>query len=283
MTAIVVDNVTLATCGAHPYILQRHTHDLTAVSRDAHMIYLYVPKCASTSSKSFMKSYFGDDVKEKVHWADALELASEKGSQPCVTLTFTRDPVERLISAVAEVRERARAQIDIVREALLTPAQEALRLAQIELLSALERLPISVSSLTQQLELVLSFSEAHGTFWNEHFMPQVAFYGNAVWYRVVQPQPVFAFPLGADDAVGRGWRAALTRLVAARGGVRTRFNASAMPREIHANPSLILEGESANDSFLRYVHQNATLLRRICHLYHIDYACLRLPRPAPCA
>ena len=270
---------------------------LTGVSPSWDMIYLYVTKCASTTNKRFMTEKF-PDTRLDVPWPVAYNLASANGSTRPVTLTFRRDPLERLVSAVSEVRSRIDPKWIQHRNwtaaASLTPHQRlVLRLATH---------PMTADGLRAMIDLALTFSEENGgPYWDEHVAPQIAFYAavtpdgvsGGARTPITQPQPVLSFDLASDpDAVPHGWRSAL----AWRNGSVAKPHAHAgfmgpdpssakgvptwQPR---VNPSDILADASKRLTFLQTVARDSEVMRRICRLYHVDYVCLRLPIPAPCS
>ena len=355
--AIFVDVPWLERCGAAPVIVQAQRHldhgamppaqqsnqrrvaaltcaecvpwrcvtGLASVARDSSEVYLYVPKAASTTNKILLLRHGAVEMASTT-WAQAVEMARwphgrgfSQNASAAVTLTFTRDPVARFVSAVAEValranwsfREEHRARWNHVpRElascvgqgSMLTSIECAIRYSEVRTLCATSsrapRAHIPGSPWTRPAAhralcspLLSSCSSAAPLLLlaGLSLLPQEH---NTWWNVHIAPQVAyFARPVfGGNDStatIAQPQPVLALPMDEGNDAIARGWRLAAQLLPPSGVASALAEHADrlpkANAGNAAKPALDAALTRRLCSLYRLDYLCLRLPAPAECA
>ena len=93
----------LHACGAvEPILALSHVRG-TATAMSVGVVYLYVPKAASSANRMYIEQVLNGSAAGR--WSQAL-AAIQEAQSAAVTLTFTRDPAARFMSAVGTILHR---------------------------------------------------------------------------------------------------------------------------------------------------------------------------------
>jgi len=300
----------LRTCGAVDPIMKLAHPRTSAMALNLGVIYLYVPKAASSSNRMYVERVLNGSA--SVPWPEAVATVrqSRPADSAAVTLTFTRDPAARFVSAVGTILHRynfSELKLD-PNSKLLTPAKK--RESQLEACFRPEWAlpapddprtvsPAWVTLRAQNILCALSHAESHGLAWDEHVSPQVSYYGipSNKGGPVAFPSSVLAAPLGTSDAdyaaaIDRGWALAVRKASPGRVSVDLPSFASVGHglTNAHEGSSTKVKKVSAEEEAAHEAAREAAVWqalershfgRRISALYKIDYTCLGLcPRAA---
>lgn len=241
-------------------------HDLVSVA--GNLVFLRVPKVASSSASAYVRALGGA---VDVRWDAAVRDAPE-----ATTFAFTRDPLERFVSALGTLAHRERGD-GWSRGSVAAACGNATRAS----LSGSTVGRFSYAAAARSAACVLEYAEASGPFFDHHLAPQLSYYvaadaaGNcseaAPLGCVRQPAPVRAFPV--RDAAGGS-------------NVQRAFDAAARAPLAVRLPDAALNVQEGRFKRLNYTKLLAKLgphfARRVCRLYEDDYACLDLAAPDAC-
>lgn len=247
-------------------------HDLVSAVPRSGVVFLYVPKVASSTSREYAAALGGTATT----WPAALAE-----SPAATTFALTRDPLERFLSALGTLAHRSRGDG--------WSANAAAGRCGNATAKAFAGTAVGRYSYPHAAELarcVLERAEAAGPYFNHHLAPQVSYYvvpaaaagdgGNvsaAPFAGVRSPAPVRAFPMLRAEGtsnVQAAWDAAAD-------------NRGPRSPPLPASARNVQEGRFKPLNYTRLLAKlGPHFARRTCRLYEDDYACLRLPAPDAC-
>jgi len=299
-TQFLVDTTWIEACqGAGAVARRQGPRKVAWDERVGGLMYLLVPKSGSSTSRRYMEVLSGAHDGQQPATTDWKE-ASQRLFQAfgtATTLTFVRDPAARFLSAVTTVLLRGNAT-QFTPSFIEAPDAVVQRLLRERCLhSERQAVPLRQSAARRAANVlcVLGECERRGPYWNEHLVPQIAYYAQpsvtasdspTTW----QPSPVHAaqFPEGEAGlpAMLRGWKEAVQRAgqnstpgLAWSGSVPhlPAFHASAYNNHTDLALATVADSHEAAGAAVEEVWQilrNSRFEERIRNLYDADYRCL---------
>jgi len=144
-------------------------HDLVTFISKYNLLFLYVPKVASSSGRAYAKKLDNASI-EAISWNEAIQKKKETKT---ITFSLTRDPLERFVSASGTLAHRTRGDawdtkgLKLVKECVSRSQEFALN----------KKIgKYSYAAAAQHARCSLAMAEENGLFWNHHLAPQLSYY-----------------------------------------------------------------------------------------------------------